>query len=89
MKPENKSPLSSYAVVVGIAGQVGCLLILVVGGALLLGLAVDKLLNTGALFLFLAMLGSIPLNLWLIYKYTLYRTKQLQASQPPKEEEDT
>ncbi len=80
MKPV-KEATPIYLFAVNVAAQVGCLLILIVGGGVLLGLLLDQLLGTRPLFIFLVLLVSIPLNLWAIYRYTLYQTKRLQASQ--------
>jgi F0F1-type ATP synthase assembly protein I len=85
MKPD-KNPLSLYAFAAGVAGQVGCLLTVIVGGSVVLGLLLDRLLKTGHLFLFLLLGVSIPLNLWAIYRYTLYQSKRLQATSQNKED---
>ncbi len=79
MKPD-QNPLSVYGLVAGIVGQVGCFLILIAGGAVLLGLALDQLFGTKPLFLFILLLGSIPLNLWAIFRYTRYKARSVQAS---------
>ena len=84
MKPEH-NPVPFYLTAAGAAGEVGCLLVLSAGGSVVLGLLVDQLLHTKHLFLFLFLLGSIPLNLWLIYRYTMYKSRRLQAS--PKKED--
>jgi len=84
MKPEHNA-LPVYLTVAGAAGEVGCLLVLSAGGAVGLGLLLDHLLGTKPLFLFLLLLGSIPLNLWMIYRYTLYKSRQLSAA--PKKED--
>lgn len=71
----------TYLFAVGVAGQMGCVLVVIVGGGVLLGLLLDQVLGTRPLFIFLLLLASIPLNLWAIYRYTLYQTNRLQASQ--------
>jgi hypothetical protein len=78
MKPDN-SPVPVYLNAVSAVGEVGCLLTIVVMGSLFLGLVVDRILNTNHLFLFVLLLASIPLNLWLIYRYTVYKSRRLQA----------
>ena len=83
----DKNPASAYLFAANVAAQIGCLLILTVGGAVLLGLLLDQLLGTKRIILFLLLVGSIPLNLWLIYRYTLYQSKRLQASITQKKEE--
>ena len=88
MKPDQQPPGSLYVLAAGVAGQVGCFLVLVIGAALLLGMGLDRLAGTKATFLLLFLLGSIPLNLWLVYRYSLYKTRQLQAT-PKKKEDET
>jgi len=85
MKPD-KNPGSLYVFAAGIAGQVGCFLTLIVGGSVLLGLLLDKILKTGHTFLILLLLASIPLNILATYRYTLYRSKRLQATSQNKED---
>jgi F0F1-type ATP synthase assembly protein I len=87
MKPEKQPPATTYVLAAGVAGQVGCFLILVIGLALVAGMGLDRLVGTRSTFLLLFLLGSIPLNLFLIYRYALHKTKQLQSS--PKQKEDT
>jgi F0F1-type ATP synthase assembly protein I len=80
MKPEHNSPVPFYLTAAGAAGEVGCLLVASAGGSVVLGLGLDQLLGTKPLFIFLLLLASIPLNLWMIYRYTLYKSRRLQAS---------
>jgi hypothetical protein len=82
----DKDPASVYLFAAGVAGQVGCLLTIIVGGAVLLGLGLDRLLGTGRLFIFLLLVASIPLNLWAIYRYTLFQSRRLQATSQKKED---
>lgn len=84
MKPDN-NPVPFYLTAAGAAGEVGCLLVFSAGGSVVLGLLLDQLLGTKPLFIFLLLLASIPLNLWMIYRYTLYKSRRLQAS--PKKED--
>jgi F0F1-type ATP synthase assembly protein I len=74
-----------YVLAAGVAGQVGCLLTVVIGGTVLLGLLFDELLGTKPVFLFSFLLGSIPLNLWAVYRYTRYKTRSLQAAMQKEE----
>ena len=84
MKPDN-NPVPFYLTAAGAAGEVGCLLVASAGGSVLLGLLLDRIFGTNHLFLFLLLLASIPLNLWLIYRYTMYKSRRLQAL--PKKED--
>jgi F0F1-type ATP synthase assembly protein I len=85
MKPD-RNPASLYVFATGVAGQVGCFLTVIAGGSVLLGILLDQLLRTEHLFLFLFLIASIPLNLWAIYRYTLYQSKRLQATPQNKED---
>ena len=86
MKQPLNEPFSLYVLVAGVIGQVGCLLFLTIGGALAIGLVLDQVLGTKPLFVFAAILGSVPLNIWLIFQYTRRKTRSLQAPEPQKED---
>lgn len=83
---DGKNP-TPYLFAASVVAQMGCLLILTVGGAVLIGLLLDQALNTRHIVLFLCLIVSIPLNLWVIYRYTLFQSKRLQASTSQKKEE--
>jgi len=82
----NSNPASFYVFAAGVAGQVGCFLTIIAGGSVLLGLLLDQLLGTGHLFIFFLLIVSIPLNLWAIYRYTIYQSRRLQATPQKKED---
>ncbi len=86
MKPDN-NPLTTYGLVAGVVGQVGCLVLLVILGTLLLGLALDEALGTRPTFILVMLLASVPINLAAIYFYTRYKAKQLQGAAGQKEED--
>ena len=86
MEPNN-NPLSTYGLVAGVVGQVGCLVLLVIFGTLLLGLALDEALGTRPTFIFLMLLVSVPLNLALLFWFTRYKARQLQGAARLKEED--
>jgi F0F1-type ATP synthase assembly protein I len=81
MKPDH-NPFSVYVLVAGVVSQVGCLLTLIAGGAVVIGALLDQALGTKPLFIFVFVLGSIPLSLWAVYRYTRYKTKSLQSLSP-------
>ncbi len=83
---KDKNPASLYVFAAGVAGQVGCFLTIIVGGSVLLGLLLDRVLGTGHVFIFVMLVISIPLNLWAIYRYTIYQSKRLQAEAQNKED---
>lgn len=86
MKPEH-NPLSTYGLVAGVVGQVGCLILLVILGTLLLGIGLDEALGTRPAFIFIMLLVSVPLSIGTIYFYTRYKAKQLQGTTKQKEED--
>jgi len=86
MKPDN-NPLSTYGLVAGVVGQVGCMILLVILGTLLLGLALDEAFGTRPTFLFIMLLVSIPISTAAIFFYTRYKAKQLHGTARKKEED--
>ena len=66
---------------VKVIAQMGALLVAIIGGAVLLGLLLDQVLGTKPIFIFTLLLGSIPLTLWIIYRYSLRQSKQILSSQ--------
>ena len=80
MEPNN-DPASVVLLAVKVIAQMGALLVLIVGGAVLLGLLLDQLFGTKPVFIFVLMLASIPLSLWTIYRYSFYQSRQLLSSQ--------
>lgn len=62
--------------------QIGCVTIVVVLGALLAGLGLDKTFDTRPLFTILLLLGSAPLSLYLLVRIALSAASQV--SPPPK-----
>ena len=86
MKPDN-NPLSTYGLVAGVVGQVGCLILLVILGTILLGFSLDEALGTKPALMFVMLLVSVPLSIWTIYIYTRYKAKQLQGAAKQKEED--
>ena len=86
MKPD-KNPLNTYGMVAGVVGQVGCLVLLVILGTMLLGLALDEVFGTRPTFIFVMLLVSVPLNLAVLFLFTRYKSKQLHGSARQKEED--
>lgn len=83
----NNNPLSTYGLVAGVVGQVGCLVLLVILGTILLGLVLDEALGTRPTFIFVMLLVSVPLNLAVLYFYTRHKARQLQGIARQKEED--
>lgn len=86
MKPGN-NPLSTYGLVAGVVGQVGCMILLIILGTLLLGLALDEAFGTRPTFLFIMLLVSIPISTAAIFFYTRFKARQLHGTASKKEED--
>jgi F0F1-type ATP synthase assembly protein I len=88
MKQPQNEPFSLYMLAIGVVGQVGCLLTATVIGFLVLGFALDQVLGTKPLFIFVGVLASVPLNIWLMFQYTRRKTRNLQESVSVQHKED-
>ena len=64
----------------GVAGQVGCLTLLIVFVALFAGLGLDRLLNTRPLFTLILLIGSVPLTLYLMFRIVKAATDRIQPA---------
>ena len=63
------------------------MILLVILGALLLGLALDEAFGTRPTFLFIMLLVSIPISTAAIFLYTRFKAKQLHGTASKREEE--
>jgi F0F1-type ATP synthase assembly protein I len=68
--PSNRSQYFANLSIAGVAGQVGCVTVIIVFGALFAGIWLDRWLNTRPLFTVGLLLGSVPVTLavmvWLV-----------------------
>jgi F0F1-type ATP synthase assembly protein I len=67
-----------------VAGQVGCLTLVIIIGALFIGLWLDNTLDTKPLFTLVLMIASVPVTLVLMFKIVTTATKHMKPDQPPK-----
>jgi hypothetical protein len=67
-----------------VAGQVGCLTLLVIIAALFAGLWLDKTFNSKPLFTLVLMIASVPVTLVLMFKIVSAATKRIKPDQPRK-----
>jgi F0F1-type ATP synthase assembly protein I len=76
-----------------VAGQVGCLTLIIIIVALFVGLWLDDTLNTKPLFTLVLMIGSVPVTLILMFKLVTTATNHMKSDQPKqpveKQEEET
>ena len=63
----------------GMLSQVGCVTVVIIIGALLLGLWMDSVFNTRPVFIVVFLLLSIPVSLYSLVRVALSTAAQLQA----------
>lgn len=59
-------------------GQVGCLVVFLIGLSLGVGMLIDRFLDTGGIFTALLMLGSVPVSLYLVLRMSLAAARRAQ-----------
>ena len=64
----------------GVVGQVGCLVVIIIGLALGAGVLLDKFLGTRAIFTVLFMVGSVPVALYLTVRVSLTAAARTQQA---------
>ena len=77
---KDKEEINQAAMLAGVVGQVGCLIVFIVFIALGIGLLLDKFLGTQALFTVFLMVGSVPVALYLTVRISLTAVSRAQKS---------
>jgi F0F1-type ATP synthase assembly protein I len=80
------------ALMATVVGQVGCLVVIIIGLAMGAGVLLDKFLGTRAIFTVIFMVGSVPVALYLTVRMSLTavaRTQQAIDDKKAEEETDT
>ncbi len=76
-----------------VAGQVGCLTLVIIFLALFAGLWLDRFLETKPLFTIVFLIGSVPVTLFLMFRVVKAATDRIKPVQkksiPPVIEEDS
>lgn len=68
----------------GLAGQIGCVIPVIILGSVLLGLWLDKTFETGKLITLIAVLGSLPVSIYLTFRLAMRAVKEINpVMQPP------
>ncbi len=103
MTPEEQQPQSEQSpndrkqyvfnlTMAAIAGQVGCLTLVIIFIALIVGLLLDRFLGTKPMFTLLLMIGSVPITLvvmfWVV-RTALARIKPQQKNTSPRQHADS
>jgi hypothetical protein len=68
----------------GFAGQVGFLTLVIIIVALLAGLWLDSQLQTRPLFTIVALLASVPVTLFIMYRVAMSFVTRIKPPEPPK-----
>jgi F0F1-type ATP synthase assembly protein I len=75
-RPEGVAKNLAFAAMMS---QVGCVTVVIIIGALLLGLWMDSVFNTRPVFIVVFLLLSIPVSLYSLVRVALSTAAQLQA----------
>lgn len=73
-----------------IAGQVGCLTLIIIFAALFAGLWLDGRMDSKPMFTIIFLVGSVPVTLFLMFRVVKTATNKIQPiekKEPPEEEE--
>jgi F0F1-type ATP synthase assembly protein I len=79
----------------GLAGQIGCVVPVIILGSVLLGLFLDKTFETGKLITLILVLASLPVSIYLTFRLAMRAVTEINKSIPtassksnsPKEDE--
>lgn len=71
-----------------VVSQIGCVTVVIIMGALGVGLVLDRVLDTRPLLTVLFLLGSIPVSLYLLVRIALSAAAQLSPPSPSREERE-
>ena len=72
----------------GVIGQVGCVVVIIIGLALGAGVLLDRFLETRAIFTVLFMVGSVPVALYLTVRISMTAVSRAQKNFEEKENAD-
>ena len=68
----------------GLAGQIGCVVPVIILASVLLGLWLDKTFATGKVITLIMVLGSLPVSIFLTFRLAMRAVKEInQSMQPP------
>lgn len=85
---KKQQQINTNALLASVVGQVGCLIVFIVFIALGVGMALDRLLGTTALFTILLMVGSVPVALYLTVRMSLTAVDRAQIKIEESEKEE-
>ncbi|MFQ5399348.1 MAG: AtpZ/AtpI family protein [Anaerolineae bacterium] len=85
---QNQEQINQAALLASVVGQVGCLIVVIIGLALGAGLLLDNLLGTKAIFTVLFMVGSVPIALYVTVRLSLSAVARSQNLLNSKQSEE-
>jgi len=71
-----------------VAGQVGCLTLVIIFGALIAGLWLDRMFETKPLFTILLMVASMPMTIYLMFRVVQGATNRIKPVLKTKKDEN-
>jgi hypothetical protein len=90
--PKPQDTRSANLAAAGLAGQIGCVVPMLILGSVLVGLWLDKVFNTGKTIILLFVLGSLPVTIYLTFRLAMRAVKEVNKTMPqpePKNPADT
>jgi F0F1-type ATP synthase assembly protein I len=91
-QPKDRIQYALNMTMVAVAGQVGCLTVVVIIVSLILGLFLDRQFDTRPVFTIVFLIGSIPVTLvtmfWVVRKATSHVKPVSKDTQSPLEDAD-
>jgi len=85
---QDQRQINQASLLASIVGQVGCVVVLIIGLALGAGLLLDKFLGTDAIFTVILMVGSVPVALYITVRLSLTAAARVQNTINSKESEE-
>ncbi len=91
-QPRQDQPVNNLALY-SVGAQVGCATLVIILVGLFVGIGLDRLLGTKAVFTLIFVLGSAPLSIYITYKLAMRAVKNVTPQVPvatqkqPEEEE--
>ncbi|MFQ5419262.1 MAG: AtpZ/AtpI family protein [Anaerolineae bacterium] len=83
MDQDQQQQINQAALLAGVVGQVGCLVVLIIGLALGAGILLDRFLGTSAIFTVLLMVGSVPVALYVTVRLSMTAVARTQKNFKP------
>ncbi len=66
----------------GLAGQIGCVVPVIILASVLLGLWLDKVLQSGKVVTLIMVLGSLPVSIYLTFRLAMRAVKEINPAMP-------